>query len=141
MEEKAAALHTVESAVQALGRGFDVTFDSRLLYCKGLAESRIVEVDEKHTRDFVAFDDLVVANVSRDIRRVQVKSCREASGIRSFHEVSSPRFFVRLLLSESFFPYSQLKTEEISGFTRVINYVVMFGGFDMLVFYISVGKI
>ncbi|XP_031496334.1 MACPF domain-containing protein CAD1-like [Nymphaea colorata] len=100
MEEKAAALHTVESAVQALGRGFDVTFDSRLLYCKGLAESRIVEVDEEHTRDFVAFDDLVVANVSRDIRRVQVKSRREASGIRSFHEMAE-YFNIKACLSGS----------------------------------------
>ncbi|CAN6467304.1 unnamed protein product [Victoria cruziana] len=100
MEEKAAVLHTVGNAVQALGRGFDVTFDSRLLYCKGLAGSRIVEVDEEHTRDFVAFDDLVIANVSRDIRSVQVKSGRETSGIRSFHEMAE-FFNIKACLSGS----------------------------------------
>ncbi|KAF5770096.1 hypothetical protein HanXRQr2_Chr14g0655651 [Helianthus annuus] len=65
MEENAAALHTVVNSVQALGKGFDVNFDTRLLYCKGVAGSKVVEIDEEHTRDVWIYDNLVVPNVSR----------------------------------------------------------------------------
>lgn len=49
------ALHTAINAVKALGRGFDVNCDTRLLYCKGVAGSRVVHVDEEHVRDLWLF--------------------------------------------------------------------------------------
>ncbi|KAF5177179.1 Macpf domain-containing protein cad1 [Thalictrum thalictroides] len=83
----AAAFHTVVNSVQALGRGFDVNFDTRLLYCKGAAGTRIVEVDDEHTSDLLACDGLVVPNVSRDIKCSHEPMGRESSGICSFQEM------------------------------------------------------
>lgn len=87
MGENAAALHTAVNSVQALGRGFDVNFDTRLLYCKGVSGSRIVEVDGEHSRDLWLYDDVVVPNVSRDIKNSQESFGRQSSGVCSFHEM------------------------------------------------------
>ncbi|KAF4378959.1 hypothetical protein F8388_022046 [Cannabis sativa] len=87
MGENAAALHTAVNSVQALGRGFDVNFDTRLLYCKGVSGSRIVEVDVEHTKDLLLYDDVVVPNVSRDIRNSQESYGRQSSGVCNFNEM------------------------------------------------------
>ncbi|PQP98490.1 MACPF domain-containing protein CAD1-like [Prunus yedoensis var. nudiflora] len=87
MGENAAALHTAVNSVQALGRGFDVNFDTRLLYCKGVAGSRILELDEDHTKDLCLYDDIIVPNVSRDIKHSQESMGRQSSGVCSFHEM------------------------------------------------------
>ncbi|GKE42250.1 hypothetical protein Tco_1469534 [Tanacetum coccineum] len=86
MDENAAALHTANNAVQALGKGFDVNFDTRLLYCKGVAGSKVVEIDEEHRRDLWLYDNLVVQNVSRDIENYQDPINRDSSGVCSYHE-------------------------------------------------------
>lgn len=66
MEENA-AVRIIRTSIQALGSGFDANCDTRLLYCKGSAGSRIVQVDEDHVRDQLAFDDLMVPKVSTDV--------------------------------------------------------------------------
>ncbi|KAH7672510.1 Membrane attack complex component/perforin (MACPF) domain-containing protein [Dioscorea alata] len=85
-----AALLTVENAIKALGRGFDVNYDTRLLYCKGASGSRVVHVDEEHTRDLPVLDGLVIPNVSRDVRCSQDISgpYRELTGACSFNEMA-----------------------------------------------------
>lgn len=87
MGEKAAALHMAVNAVQALGRGFDVNFDTRLLYCKGGAGSRMVQIDEEHTRDLRIGDVLIVADVARDINIDYQSVGRQQSGICTYDEV------------------------------------------------------
>lgn len=87
MEEHVAALHTATNALQALGRGFDVNFDTRLLYCKGGSGSRVVEIDEQYQRDLFLYDDIVVPNVSRDIRSFPEPMGRLSSGVCSFQEM------------------------------------------------------
>ncbi|KAM1272144.1 hypothetical protein ACFX2J_032875 [Malus domestica] len=87
MGENAAALHTAVNSVQALGRGFDVNFDTRLLYCKGAVGTRILELDEDCTRDICLYDEIVVPGVSRDIRHSQEAGGRQSSGVCSFHEM------------------------------------------------------
>ncbi|KAK4418849.1 MACPF domain-containing protein CAD1 [Sesamum alatum] len=87
MGENAAALHTAINSVQALGRGFDVNYDTRLLYCKGVAGSRIVDIDEEHTRDLYLTDNLVVPNVSRDIKNSQEAGGRDGFGVCSYNEM------------------------------------------------------
>lgn len=87
MGENAAALHTALNSVQALGRGFDVNYDTRLLYCKGVSGSRIVDIDEEHSRDLYLSDDLVVPNVSRDIKNSQEVGGRDGFGVCSYNEV------------------------------------------------------
>lgn len=84
----AAALHTAINAVQALGRGFDVNYDTRLLYCKGVMGSRIVEIDEEHVRDIYLDDQIVLPNISRDIRSSKESIGRRSSGVCNFHEVN-----------------------------------------------------
>ncbi|MQL76027.1 hypothetical protein Taro_008409 [Colocasia esculenta] len=88
MEDNAAALHTVQNAIQALGKGFDVNYDTRLLYCKGLGGNRVVEVDEDHTRDLQLFEGLVVPKVSRDVRCSPDGRRRENTVLCSFHEMA-----------------------------------------------------
>ncbi|KAL4021484.1 MACPF domain-containing protein CAD1-like [Cucumis melo var. makuwa] len=88
MGESGTALHTASNAVQALGRGFDVNFDTRLLYCKGVAGSTIVEVDDEHSRDICLYDDVVLHNVSWDIKNFQEPIGHRSSGICSFDEMA-----------------------------------------------------
>lgn len=98
MGENVAALHTAVNSVHALGRGFDVNFDTRLLYCKGVSGSRVVEVDEEHTRDLCLYDEVVVPNVSREIKLSPESNERRSSGVCSFNEVMLELSFSLVLL-------------------------------------------
>lgn len=80
---------TLCNSIQALGRGFDVTSDIRLLYCKGASGSRLVHLDEDHTRDLVLNDGVVVPNVPVDIECSMGNSGIERRSVCSFHEVVS----------------------------------------------------
>uniref|UniRef100_N1QQ68 Uncharacterized protein n=1 Tax=Aegilops tauschii TaxID=37682 RepID=N1QQ68_AEGTA len=73
-EEGAPALRVIRSSIDALGRGFDATHDTRLLYCKG---SRLVDVDdgELSSRDLVMPDGLTVPGVPKDV------DCSGESGV------------------------------------------------------------
>ncbi|KAI5064541.1 hypothetical protein GOP47_0021211 [Adiantum capillus-veneris] len=79
---------TALNAVQALGRGFDVTCDIRLLYCKGTPGSRLVVVDEEHTADLKVLDGLVIPKVSTDIRARPEKPSRPSVGVQDFDQMS-----------------------------------------------------
>ncbi|KAK3002666.1 hypothetical protein RJ639_019972 [Escallonia herrerae] len=87
MEENAAAVHTAINSVQALGRGFDVNYDNRLLYCKGAAGSRVVQIDEEHTTNLWLYGNLFVPNVPRDIKNSQEPTGRDGSGVCSYIEM------------------------------------------------------
>ncbi|KAK4481270.1 hypothetical protein RD792_012154 [Penstemon davidsonii] len=87
MGENAAALHTTINSVQALGKGFDVNYDTRLLYCKGVSGSRIVDIDEEHTRDLYLSENLIVPNVSRDIKNSQETGGRDGFGVCGYNEM------------------------------------------------------
>ncbi|KAL1549059.1 MACPF domain-containing protein CAD1-like isoform X1 [Salvia divinorum] len=87
MGENAAALDTAINSVQALGRGFDLNYDTRLLYCKGVSGSRIVDIDVEHTRDLYLSDDFVVPNVSRDIKNSHEAGGRDGFGVCSYYEM------------------------------------------------------
>ncbi|XP_010272721.1 PREDICTED: MACPF domain-containing protein CAD1-like [Nelumbo nucifera] len=84
----AALATTLCNAIQALGRGFDVTSDVRLLYCKGAPGSRLVHLDENNTRDLLITDDLVLPNVSFDIELFSGKGKMETRAACSFHEMA-----------------------------------------------------
>lgn len=85
---------TLCNSIQALGRGFDVTSDIRLLYCKGAPGSRLVPLDEQQTRDLQVSDGVVVPNVSVDIESSTGKRITEEIPVCSFHEV---RFLICLV--------------------------------------------
>ncbi|KAI5447641.1 variant 3, cinnamoyl-Coa reductase [Lathyrus oleraceus] len=79
---------TLGNSIQALGRGFDVTSDIRLLYCKGAPGSRLVHLDEEHNRDLVLSRELVVPDVSLDIDFSPGKSGVEKTPVCSFQEMA-----------------------------------------------------
>ncbi|PHU07535.1 MACPF domain-containing protein CAD1 [Capsicum chinense] len=87
MDEKAASFHTVVNVVQALGRGFDVNYDTRLLYCKGVGGSRVVEISEEHCRDLWLYDDVVLPNVSEDINNFQEPAGRDGTSVCPYNEM------------------------------------------------------
>ncbi|KAG9136857.1 hypothetical protein Leryth_024096 [Lithospermum erythrorhizon] len=87
MEGIEAALHTAMNSVESLGRGFDVNYDTRLLYCKGVAGSKVVEIDEEHTRDLLLYDDVVVPNVPKDIQNVTEDGGRDGAGVCNYAEM------------------------------------------------------
>ncbi|XP_059447332.1 MACPF domain-containing protein At1g14780 [Corylus avellana] len=76
----------VEKALSSLGRGFDLTSDFRLNYCKG--KRRLVLLNEQHTRElhvpgFGAFKD-----VSVDIKCDKGDRTRYQSDILNFNQMS-----------------------------------------------------
>ncbi|KAF7151812.1 hypothetical protein RHSIM_Rhsim02G0150100 [Rhododendron simsii] len=104
---------TLCNSIQALGRGFDVTSDIRLLYCKGAPGSRLVHLDEQQTRDLQVSDGVVVPNVSLDIESSTGKRITEEIPVCSFHEVRCSKnyevfdmvmqFFMLLALMAKYF--------------------------------------
>ncbi|KAK6932743.1 Membrane attack complex component/perforin (MACPF) domain [Dillenia turbinata] len=83
-----ALLTTLHNSIQALGRGFDVTSDIRLLYCKGTPSSRLIRVDETDTRDLSVSNDLFIPNVSADIDCSKEKRTMEHTPVWSFQEMA-----------------------------------------------------
>uniref|UniRef100_A0A7N0T3X3 MACPF domain-containing protein n=1 Tax=Kalanchoe fedtschenkoi TaxID=63787 RepID=A0A7N0T3X3_KALFE len=79
---------TLYNSIQALGRGFDVTADVRLLYCKGTAGSRLVVLDEEKVGDLRVEDGLVVPGVCVDIECSRQRGGFESSHVLSFHEMA-----------------------------------------------------
>ncbi|CAN8290800.1 unnamed protein product [Cochlearia groenlandica] len=79
---------TLRNAIQALGRGFDVTSDVRLLYCKGAPGSRLVLIDEDHNRDLELSHDLLLPNVSSDIDCSSGESTIHRISVSTFHEMA-----------------------------------------------------
>ncbi|WCJ27278.1 MAC/Perforin domain-containing protein [Euphorbia peplus] len=79
---------TICNSIQALGRGFDVTSDIRLLYCKGAPGSRLVRIDEENARDLDVSDGVMVPHVSFDIDCSKCHRTIETIPVCSFHEMA-----------------------------------------------------
>eukprot|EP01018_Ginkgo_biloba_P013765 Gb_35162 [translate_table: standard] len=85
MAENSTAFNTALNSIQALGRGFDVISDTRLLYCKG---SNLVELDEENTKDLVVLEDLTIPNVSRHVECYRGGAKRFQTGALDFHRMA-----------------------------------------------------
>ncbi|XP_051128667.1 MACPF domain-containing protein CAD1 isoform X2 [Andrographis paniculata] len=83
-----ALITTLCNSIQALGRGFDVTSDIRLLYCKGVPGSRLVHIDEEHTRNWEISESCAIPNVSVDIELSKGQNSYENTPVWSFHEMA-----------------------------------------------------
>ncbi|XP_073026950.1 LOW QUALITY PROTEIN: MACPF domain-containing protein CAD1-like [Primulina eburnea] len=79
---------TLCNSIQALGRGFDVTSDIRLLYCKGAPGSRLVHIDEEATKDLEISESCAIRDVSVDIECSLGQSSNEETPVFSFHEMA-----------------------------------------------------
>ncbi|PWA50161.1 MAC/Perforin domain-containing protein [Artemisia annua] len=84
---------TLINSIQALGRGFDVTSDIRLLYCKGASGSPLIHLDHLHTRNLVFSDHpgVEIPNVSVDVDFSKGQRDTEATPVSTFHEMA--RYF------------------------------------------------
>ncbi|WOK99310.1 MACPF domain-containing protein CAD1-like [Canna indica] len=82
----------LENAMQALGRGFDVTSDARLLYCKGAPGSRLVLLDDSRARNLVVVDggsgcQVVLPAVPPAVKISRESHRREPCRIFSFQQM------------------------------------------------------
>ncbi|PKA64625.1 MACPF domain-containing protein CAD1 [Apostasia shenzhenica] len=88
-QQPAALIATLSNAVEALGRGFDVTVDNRLLYCKGVPESRLVWLDDVRPWDFAVADvGSVLSGVPASVDIVRGRPRRETAPVCSFREMA-----------------------------------------------------
>lgn len=83
-----ALMATLSNAIEAIGRGFDVTSDVRLLYCKGSHGCRLIQLDEHNCRDVSISDDLFLPQVSVDIHCSSGTKGFEATPVCGFLEMS-----------------------------------------------------
>lgn len=91
---------TLRSAIQALGRGFDVTSDVRLLYCKGAPGSRLVPTEEGQNRDLELSDGFLLPNVPADIQCSLGEPDIDRISVCSFHQVTFFVPFVFILMPD-----------------------------------------
>ena len=99
----AALIATLSNSIQALGRGFDVTADTRLLYCKGAPGSRLVDLDEGRARDFAVSEaGVVLKDVPADVEISRERRVRETTPVCSFHEVRLKLVWVSCLIWGNF---------------------------------------
>ncbi|EPS64598.1 hypothetical protein M569_10178 [Genlisea aurea] len=79
---------TLRNSIQALGRGFDVTSDIRLLYCKGAPGTRLVNIDDGRTRSLQISESCLIPDVSVDIQCSAGDSFSERTPVWTFFEMA-----------------------------------------------------
>lgn len=110
-------------AIEALGKGFDLSSDFRLKYAKGMSSNneRLVLLDETNKRDVVFPGGLTISNVSEDIRCDKGDRTRYKSDVLEFNQV---RFCI-------FFFFFQLVNYCMVSY---INFLLFFGLTSLLLF-------
>lgn len=75
----------VEKAVNSLGKGFDLTSDFRLQYCKG--KERLIKLNDDHKRELQVPGFGSIRDVSTDIKCDKGDRIRYQSDILNFNQV------------------------------------------------------
>ncbi|KAL8168372.1 hypothetical protein V2J09_009871 [Rumex salicifolius] len=89
MALKLSAAEVAEVAIGAIGRGYDISTDLRLKYCKGESkDSRLIEIDEDLCEDIVLPGGITVLNVSKSIKCDKGERMRFRSDVLSFQQMS-----------------------------------------------------
>lgn len=83
---KSRAQLAAESAIGAIGRGYDITNDLRLSYCKG--DSRLIELDSDLKHEALLPGGITVPNVSKAIKCDKGERMRFRSDVLSFQQMS-----------------------------------------------------
>jgi hypothetical protein len=83
-------------ALEALGKGFDLTSDFRLKFAKG--SKRLVAVDEFNKRDIVIPGGPTICGVPQDIRCDKGDRLRFKSDVLEFNQVCLFFFFLMICL-------------------------------------------
>ncbi|XP_048319168.2 MACPF domain-containing protein At1g14780 [Ziziphus jujuba] len=77
----------VEKAVNSLGKGFDLTSDFRLQYCKG--KERLIKLNDDHKRELQVPGFGSIRDVSTDIKCDKGDRIRYQSDILNFNQMSA----------------------------------------------------
>lgn len=87
MALKLPAAEAAKVAINSIGRGYDISLDLRLKYCKG--DSRLIEIDEDQGREIVLPGGISVRNVSKSIKCDKGERTRFRSDVLTFQQGSS----------------------------------------------------
>lgn len=85
MALKLSASDAAKVAIQSIGRGYDVSLDLRLKYCKG--DSRLIVIDEDQGRDIVLSGGTTISGVSKSIKCDKGERTRFRSDVVPFQQV------------------------------------------------------
>ncbi|KAL1358348.1 hypothetical protein HN51_003639 [Arachis hypogaea] len=89
MALKVPANKAAEIAIGSIGRGYDISTDLRLKYCKGDSiNSRLIEIDELDVREVVLPGGVSIPNVSTSIKCDKGERTRFRSDVLSFQQMS-----------------------------------------------------
>ncbi|KHN39672.1 MACPF domain-containing protein [Glycine soja] len=89
MALKVPARKAAEIAIGSIGRGYDISLDIRLKYCKGDSiNSRLIEIDENDVREVVLPGGVSIPNVSKSIKCDKGERTRFRSDVLSFQQMS-----------------------------------------------------
>ncbi|KAF7143533.1 hypothetical protein RHSIM_Rhsim05G0114100 [Rhododendron simsii] len=89
MALKASAPEAANVAIQSIGRGYDISLDVRLKYCKGdLSAPRLIEFGEDQGREIILPDGISIPNVSKSIKCDKGERTRFRSDVISFQQMS-----------------------------------------------------
>ncbi|KAE9448309.1 hypothetical protein C3L33_19792, partial [Rhododendron williamsianum] len=76
-------------AIQSIGRGYDISLDVRLKYCKGdLSAPRLIEFGEDQGREIILPGGISIPNVSKLIKCDKGERTRFRSDVISFQQMS-----------------------------------------------------
>uniref|UniRef100_A0A5B7BA07 MACPF domain-containing protein n=1 Tax=Davidia involucrata TaxID=16924 RepID=A0A5B7BA07_DAVIN len=89
MALKVSAPEAAKIAIQSIGRGYDISVDPRLKYCKGDSiGSRLIEIDEDQGREIVLPGGISIPDVSKSIKCDKGERTRFRSDVISFQQMS-----------------------------------------------------
>ncbi|KAK7412010.1 hypothetical protein VNO78_03456 [Psophocarpus tetragonolobus] len=89
MALKVPAHKAAEIAIGSIGRGYDISTDIRLKYCKGDSlNSLLIEIDENDVREVVLPGGVSIPNVSKSIKCDKGERTRFRSDVLSFQQMS-----------------------------------------------------
>lgn len=89
MALKVPAHKAAEIAIGSIGRGYDISLDIRLKYCKGDSlNSRLIEIDDNDVREVVLPGGVSIPNVSKSIKCDKGERIRFRSDVLSFQQMS-----------------------------------------------------
>ncbi|KAL3620816.1 hypothetical protein CASFOL_035728 [Castilleja foliolosa] len=86
MALKLPAGEAAKVAINSIGRGYDISLDVRLKYCKG--DSRLIEIDEDQGREIILPAGISVPNVSKSIKCDKGERTRFRSDVLTFQQMS-----------------------------------------------------
>jgi len=88
MAVKLSAAKAAAVAIASIGKGYDISVDLRLKYCKGdSADCHLIEIDEDQSQEIVLPGGVCVPNVPKSIKCDKGERTRFRSDVLSFQQV------------------------------------------------------